>query len=104
MEVSIIIPTMGKRPQFLKEAISSAKGQMKAPAYEIMVVGPSGGQSLNICQAMGVRFLANDHGSTTLGANINYALIVANGKYYKILPDDDKLPRMCLYDLYWRAE
>jgi glycosyltransferase involved in cell wall biosynthesis len=84
MKASIIIPYRTDRG-YLQEAIDSAKRQQLMTLghdYEVIV----------------------QQGDDILSVNINKALKRAQGKYIKILAEDDKLDPFCLHNLYNFAE
>jgi glycosyltransferase involved in cell wall biosynthesis len=84
MKASIIIPYRTDRG-YLSEAIDSAKRQ------ELMTLGHD-------------YEVIVQQGDDILSVNINKALERAQGKFIKILAEDDKLDPFCLHNLYNFAE
>lgn len=80
MEISVIIPYRDKR-KTLAEAIESVVRQ-DFHSHELIV----------------------HQGEYNIGKNINDAVTKAEGKYIKILADDDLLTENCLKDLWHKAE
>lgn len=77
MKLSIIIPSKGNRPDFLKEAIQSAEECQANCEKEIIVIEKD----------------------QTLGKNVNTGFLTASGNWIKILADDDLMPTT--FDLDW---
>jgi glycosyltransferase involved in cell wall biosynthesis len=104
--VSIILPFGIDRP-YIKEAIASAIDQtLSHDLYEVIVVNDKV-QNFTHASLMEIlkdydstpTFLYYEVDFSSLSRVINYAIIKSSGRYYTILPDDDKFLPNKLLDL-----
>jgi glycosyltransferase involved in cell wall biosynthesis len=90
MKVSIIIPCLKDRGH-LDTAIKSAVGQDYDKPFEVILASDGNHDLRQVADRHKIRYVENfTRGG--LGQNVNNAVIITQGDYYKILPDDDVLP------------
>jgi len=104
--VSIILPFGIDRP-YIKEAIASAIDQtLNHDLYEVIIIN-DGVQSFTHASLAEIlkdydstpAFLYHEVDFSSLSKVVNYAIIKSSGKYYTILPDDDRFLPNKLLDL-----
>jgi GT2 family glycosyltransferase len=91
-DVLIVVPTLGRRPTFLDQTLSSIKSQ--SVATDIVIVGPIEPELQGIAQRFGARLLA-DPGSQTAAIELGMGE-VAQHRFVTWLNDDDLLAESSL--------
>lgn len=98
--VSVIVPTLGTRNEFLAEAISSISLQILKP-IEILVVNNGTGK-INQSELIGLTSIPIQFIEAPIGAGApqarNIGAVIASGKYLAFLDDDDLWGSSFLHD------
>ena len=87
-DVLIVIPTLGNRPEHLRDCLASIKRQTAGP--QIVVVGPDTPSVRSSANSVGAQWLA-DPGSQTRAINAGVASASQEIRYVNWLGDDDLL-------------
>jgi hypothetical protein len=97
--VSVVMPTSGRRPALLAEAIASVRAQSHA-AFELLVVDDSRGAEVAVPDDPRIRLMAHD-GPRGASAARNTALAAARGAIVAYLDDDNLMGRHWLRAAVW---
>jgi len=87
--VLLVVPTLGRRPDYLEQVLRSVRGQ-EAAADVVVVCPPEASAARDIAQTFGARVL-DDPGSLSAAVNLVLAAAEPRHKYGNWIGDDDLL-------------
>lgn len=87
--VGIVVPTLGKRPEWLRLCLRSITSQTEQA--NIVLVGPTSSDLEAIAELHGVKFLAEDRRGLSRAINSGWNLLSQEVEYFTWLGDDDLL-------------